>query len=155
MCPLAVAKILGRYLFTSWTVSPGYYWKYHFWIDFIHAALTGMNAATYIYLTKSVWFVMLYALSIQCSGFLKIFGLLFMFSKGTIHNPVVLSLVPIKIVFHPLWCVSLCMQIMPCILHHKFLLWILMNCVSLLIGYEPLWMFKAVALMPIHIIWLI
>ena len=55
MYHFSVVTILGRYLFTSFTVSLGHYWKYHFWIALTHVDLTGMNYATWSYLTKSVW----------------------------------------------------------------------------------------------------
>ena len=97
MCPFSVATLLGIYLSTRCLVIPDHYWEYHFWISLIHVDLTGMSAAAWRYLIKSVWFVMLYALLILCSISLSIFGLLF--SKGTLHNPVNLSLFLVNIVF--------------------------------------------------------
>ena len=69
-------------------------------IALTHVDLTGLNAAACRYSTKSVWFVMCYALLILCSMSLRSFGLLF--SKDNIHNPVIFLLVPVMIIFSSL-----------------------------------------------------
>ena len=90
---VSVATVLWRYLVTICTLSTGHNWKYPFWIALIHVDLTWINDETWMYLTKSIWFVRWYDLLILCS--MSSCGLLF--SKGTIHNPVYLLLVPVKI----------------------------------------------------------
>ena len=52
MCYFGVAKLLGIYLFTIFTVISGHDWKYPFLIALIHVDLTGMNAAAWRYLTE-------------------------------------------------------------------------------------------------------
>ena len=53
--------------FSRCAVIPGDYWKYEFWITLIHVVLTGLNTATFIYSTISVWFLIWYALFIDGS----------------------------------------------------------------------------------------
>ena len=97
MCPFDGATLLGKYLITSYTVSPGHYWKDPFLIALIHVDFTGLDAATWRHLTGSVWFFMWHLLLILCSISLSRYELFF--SKGTLHNPVYLSLVPVKSFF--------------------------------------------------------
>ena len=61
-------------------------------IDLVHGDMTGMNAAACRCLTKYFWYVMWYMLLIISLWFLPTCVLLSMFSKDTLHNPVVLSL---------------------------------------------------------------
>ena len=149
MCSFAVASLLWRYLVTIWTVSPSHYQKYTFDIDFIHVDLAGENDAVFKYLTKYVWFVTCYALLILCYGSLPICRLLFMFYKGTIHNTAVFYLVPVLIVcsYLIMW---MFMDVKTALntASHIFK-WILMNCVSLLLGYGPLWLLQRVVAIPI------
>ena len=100
MCHFDVAILLERKWVTSCTVIPGHDRKRPFWISSIHVYFTGINDTTNRYLTKSVWFVMWYDLCILCSMSLSSCGLLF--SKGTLHNPVDLSLFPVNIIFSSL-----------------------------------------------------
>ena len=95
--PFDVAEILEGYFFTSCTVSPGQDWNYHFWIVLIHVDLNGINAAAWRYFTKYFWFVMWYELFVLCPMYLSRFLLLF--SKGNIHEPLFLSLVPVNGMF--------------------------------------------------------
>ena len=64
MCPSSVDVLVGIYLVTRWTVSPGRDWKYTFLIYLICVDLTGMNESSCRYLIKSVLFVMWYAMLI-------------------------------------------------------------------------------------------
>ena len=106
MCCFDVATLLLRYFFTSSTVIPRHDWKYPFLISLIHVDLTGMHSSAWRYLTKYVWFVMWYSMLVLCNMSLSSGVLLF--SKGDIHNPVALCLVPVKMVFLSLWCGCLC-----------------------------------------------
>ena len=65
MCPIVVASLLVRYLFTCCTVIPGYDCKQSFWISLIHVDLDKINVNECKYCTKSVWFFLWYAFFID------------------------------------------------------------------------------------------
>ena len=97
MCKFSVAALSGRYVFTSFTVSPGYDWKYICCIFLVHVYLTGLNAAAWRYLTKTVLFVVCCVMLILC--YISLSSCVLLFSKGDPRNTLYLALVLVKIMF--------------------------------------------------------
>ena len=88
----------------------------------IHVDLTDLNDATCTYLTKSVWFVMYYVMLFLCSVSITSCG--FLFSKVNLHDPVVLSLVSVRIIFSYLMMWNYFVWRLPWTLHQTSWWWI-------------------------------
>ena len=112
-----VVTLLGRYLVTSFTVSPGHDCKFPVLITLIHVDLNGFNAAVWRHFTKFVLFVVWYVMFILC--YISLYSCGFLFFNETLHNLVYLSLVTVKIIFPLLWCGYLCVLKLFCTLHQK------------------------------------
>ena len=96
-----------------------------------------------------IWLNMFYlSCGMRCWSYvLSNCGLLF--SKGTLHNPVALSLSLVKIIFLPLWCGNLCVWRLLFTLNHTFSRWISMECVLV---YGPLLIVRVVVVIPMCIL---
>ena len=142
--------LLGRHVFTSCTVNTGHDWKYNFWFALIYVDLTGLNAAAWSYLIKSVWFAIWYALLIPCYISLSKCGLFFIKVL-----PIIQYLCPLlqsRDFFLPLWCGRLLVWKLHCTLHHTFWRWIAITCVVVLIGYGLLFLLGGVVVMSMYIL---